>query len=260
MDTPALTVYRELADHYERLGQSSMRDRFLMLAADAAFSAGQTEEAERLRQRLLAGNRHHMLRPYGSFAEASRAADVQAYLDGLRANYPPEQAADLLNTLRGGDEGSSASPPTVPPPAAARPIPMTAPLLDLNAREPRPMDQPPPFQPMRVDAAAQRPRAQPAPAAQAASRPAPAPLAQTQPLREIPLQDTPTQQKREPRPPRPVPAPAARRMAVEPSPPPRRAGGGGWFNVALTVAAAAVAAALVGFALARPYLPSGWLP
>src|SRR5215212_5918458 len=127
MDTPVMTVYRELADHYERLSQSSMRDRFLMLAADAAFSAGQAEEAERLRQRLLAGNRHHMLRPYASFAEASRAADVQAYLDGLRANYPPDQARDLLNTLR-GDE---AHPPpalaeTMPPPTApARTLPVT---------------------------------------------------------------------------------------------------------------------------------------
>src|SRR4051812_15788355 len=97
-----LAVYRELADHYDRLGQPSMRDRFLMLAADAALSAGGGDVAERLRQRLLSGNRHHMLRPYGSFEEASRAADVQAYLDGLRANYPPDQARDLLDAMGGG--------------------------------------------------------------------------------------------------------------------------------------------------------------
>src|SRR5688572_1432363 len=65
-----LSIYRELADHYDRLGQVSMRDRFLMLAADAALAAGQPDEAERLRQRLLATSRHHMLRPYASFAEA----------------------------------------------------------------------------------------------------------------------------------------------------------------------------------------------
>ena len=44
-----LRVYRELADWYERQRQPQMRDRFLMLAADAALAAGRPDEAERLR-------------------------------------------------------------------------------------------------------------------------------------------------------------------------------------------------------------------
>ena len=55
MDTPSdrLTIYAELADQYDRLGQVSMRDRFLMLAADAALTAGRADEAERLRKYAL---------------------------------------------------------------------------------------------------------------------------------------------------------------------------------------------------------------
>ena len=67
--TDALSVYRELAEKYHELGQLPMRDRFLMLAADAALAAGLAAEAERLRLWLLHQNRHHMLRPYRSFEE-----------------------------------------------------------------------------------------------------------------------------------------------------------------------------------------------
>lgn len=273
MDTPVLTVYRELADHYERLGQSSMRDRFLMLAADAAFSAEMTDEAERLRQRLLTGNRHHMLRPYNTFEEATRAADVQAYLEGLRANYPPEQARDLLNALRGGDDLNSLppSPLSAPPPPASRAIPMTSPLLDLNTREPSRPETSRPFQPKQPEPAPRtsRPRAQPAPPpAQPATAPTIPPpsrsvpvVEQTQPLRFAPLEETPQPKKKEP-PHRaaPAPAPAPRRPVAEPRVPPESAGSAAWFNVTLTVLAATVGLALVAFALARPFLPSGLLP
>ena len=56
-------TYRELAEDYGRQGQAQMRDRFLVLAADAALAAGQTEEAEHLRGRLLQHNPHHLLKP-----------------------------------------------------------------------------------------------------------------------------------------------------------------------------------------------------
>ena len=42
-----MQLYRELAEIYDRQGQAQMRDRFLVLAADTAFSAGKTAEAER---------------------------------------------------------------------------------------------------------------------------------------------------------------------------------------------------------------------
>src|SRR5687767_4359846 len=114
MDTlsESLTVYRELADHFEQVGQASMRDRFLMLAADAALQAGLRDEAERLRQRLLAGSRHHMLRPYNSFAEAASVPDVQTYLADMRANYPLSHAREILDSLRTSETATPAAAPT----------------------------------------------------------------------------------------------------------------------------------------------------
>jgi hypothetical protein len=49
----ATRLYQELATLCERQGQPQMRDRFLVLAADAAWSAGQEEAAERIRALLL---------------------------------------------------------------------------------------------------------------------------------------------------------------------------------------------------------------
>jgi hypothetical protein len=141
-----LSVYCELADCYDRLGQVSMRDRFLILAADAALEAGQAGEAERMRLRLLQGSRHHMLRPYNSFAEAARASDVQTYLHDLRTNYPLEVAQQLLESLKG--DGETAGAPGLPgvsegqvdsalvaEPGPVRAIPPTAPLVDLTGRQ-----------------------------------------------------------------------------------------------------------------------------
>src|SRR5690349_14253294 len=91
-----IRVYRELAEDYGRQGQGQMRDRFLVLAADAALAAGQQEEAERLRSRLLQHNPHHLLKPYSSFAEAMKSADVQNYVGTLRRTHPIEKVEKLL--------------------------------------------------------------------------------------------------------------------------------------------------------------------
>jgi hypothetical protein len=216
-----LSVYRELADHYDRLGQVSMRDRFLMLAADAALEAGQPAEAERMRQRLLATSRHHMLRPYASFAEAARAPDVDTYLRDLKTNYPLDDARDLLDTLRSAE----------PPPRA---IPPTAPLLDLNARR----AEPAPIYPLRQDEPepAPRPRAQPVPGRRAAPAAAPRPPATT------PAAPAP----------HPVPvAPLAREKPRSES---------AWLSGVLTVIAVTAGLVLAAFTLARPFLPASWLP
>ncbi len=92
----ALQVYKELADWYERQGQAAMRDRFLILAAEAAFSAGKTDEAERLRQRLLQANPHHMLKPFSTFAQALQSSNIQIYIHDLQTNYPIDKAQRLL--------------------------------------------------------------------------------------------------------------------------------------------------------------------
>ncbi len=102
-------VYQELANCYEYQGQAQMRDRFLILAADALLSAGRTEEVERVRARLLEQNPHHLIKPYSTFGEALGAPDVRNYVEGLRRMYPPESAAQLLESLRTG--GPDKTPP-----------------------------------------------------------------------------------------------------------------------------------------------------
>src|SRR4051794_25059526 len=97
-------VYTEIADAYERRGQGQMRDRFLVLAADAALSAGQPAEADRLRRRLLSASPHHLLKPYPTFAQAIEAPDFLAYVQDLRKHYAPQTAGGLLATLKREDE------------------------------------------------------------------------------------------------------------------------------------------------------------
>jgi hypothetical protein len=96
----SVRVYRELAELYDRQGEQQMRDRFLVLAADAALAAGMKDEAERLRQRLLQHNPHHLLKPFASFADAMRSTDVQNYVTALRRSHPYEKAEHLLETMR----------------------------------------------------------------------------------------------------------------------------------------------------------------
>src|SRR5262245_22837535 len=100
-------IYAEIADAYERRGQAQMRDRFLVLAADAALSAGRAAEAEELRRRLLLASPHHLLKPYASFAQAVEAPDLLAYVRDLRKNYSPKSAAELLATLKREDAAAA---------------------------------------------------------------------------------------------------------------------------------------------------------
>jgi hypothetical protein len=95
---PALArLYEDLANHFAHQGESRQRDQCLVLAADAALSAGQPAEAERLRKRLLLTNPHHLLRPYASMAEALETPDVREFVIDLRKQWPPETVAKLLN-------------------------------------------------------------------------------------------------------------------------------------------------------------------
>jgi hypothetical protein len=101
-------VYQDLANFYVQQGQAQMRDRFLVLAAEAMYSAGRTDEAERLRGRLLQVNPHHLFKPFASLSEAMKSTDVKNYLEGLRRTYPPDKAAHLLESLRSGKEEPAA--------------------------------------------------------------------------------------------------------------------------------------------------------
>ena len=90
-------MYEELANHFARQGESRPRDQCLVLAADAALSAGVPEDAERLRKRLLLTNPHHLLRPYASMSEAMESSDVCDFVLDLRKQWPPEMLEKLLH-------------------------------------------------------------------------------------------------------------------------------------------------------------------
>jgi hypothetical protein len=108
-------TYEELAALTEQRGDSQMRDRFLILAADAALAAGQRDDAERLRSRLLEINPHHLLRPYPSFRDALKSPDVASYLADLRDTFTPEESFRLLEKLRA--DAGVAAPASPPEPA-----------------------------------------------------------------------------------------------------------------------------------------------
>jgi hypothetical protein len=243
----SLRVYRDLAELYERRGQAPMRDRFLVLAADAAYDGGQADEAERLRQRLLQANPHHLLKPYASFAQALEAPDVQVYVQDLRVNYPPPVAEELLHSLRANE---------APPP----PIPPTAPVIDLDSdstlplggnaeplrvyplrdeADPTVQDVPPTLPPQRR----QPTRSPGIPPAMPVARTANTPLPRSQP-------------------PAPRPAPPARPASAEPfvapppPPEPEPATGGAWLSSLLFGAVLLAGLALAVYTLGRPFWPA----
>jgi hypothetical protein len=136
--------YHELAESYEQRGEAQMRDRFLVLAADAALTAGRPDEAERYRKRLLQLNPHHLLKPYASFAEAMKSRDVKDYIEALR-KYPPKKPEELKVFRLSGEENPPAArlrqaPPPIPrpqsqPPSRLRPgtasPPISRPVRDV---------------------------------------------------------------------------------------------------------------------------------
>lgn len=112
MATPqdSIRLYRQLAEEHHRQNHPQDRDRFLLLAADAALTAGQADEAERLRKSLLAQNPHHLLRPYATLGEALESQDIKAYVEQLRRSYPHDRAELMLKGLqKPGSKGTEAS-------------------------------------------------------------------------------------------------------------------------------------------------------
>jgi hypothetical protein len=95
----ATELYQQIADAYHGQGKYQERDRFLVLAVDAAHTAGQNTLAERLRARLLELNPNHLIKPYPSVPAALQAQNFVTYLSQLRKNYPISKAQSLLNEL-----------------------------------------------------------------------------------------------------------------------------------------------------------------
>jgi hypothetical protein len=251
-----LQLYQELADWHEANGPAHVRDRFLILAADAALSAGRDAEADGFRQRLLIANPHHMLKPFASFTEALHSPDVRSYVEDLRRSYPPELAEEMRGEIRGmkANDGEA----TVPP------VPPTLPVIDMD-RAPR------------------SPRAPKAGARRSEAREA---EAQSPPTRSMggkgpALAKPPVHAAASEPPSREVPAPgrlgrlaASRREAplplVQPaymmvSPPSGTSDdndqrGSSWVASGLLGLTLVAGVGLAAYTLLRPFIPADWLP
>jgi hypothetical protein len=95
-----ILIYRALADEAERRGLALLRDRFLVLAADAALTAGRAQAAEQLRTRLLRHNPGHLVGTFPSFARAMESALVRNFVAALRRKCNPAKAEQMLRPLR----------------------------------------------------------------------------------------------------------------------------------------------------------------
>ena len=124
----ASELYQQIAEGYQVQGKYQERDRFLVLALDAAHTAGQNSLAERLRTRLLELNPNHLIKPYPSVAAALQAQNFVTYLSQLRKNFPVSKAQSLLQEL-------AVSQPTKPKRTmlAEPAFPMADPAEDRNA-------------------------------------------------------------------------------------------------------------------------------
>jgi hypothetical protein len=249
----ALQVYKELADWYERQGQSAMRDRFLVLAAEAAFSSGNPEEAERLRQRLLQGNPHHMLKPFSSFAQALQSTNIQVYIHDLQANYPPQTAETLLQDLR---SGGAPAPPVANEEETLMGIgpPRINPIIEIRDEPTLPLG--PTNEPLKVYSLRDEPKpatppgapAKPAQTNRPAPPPSPSPAGKTK-NKGVPPGNPPTRPRTQPILPR-----AAAPAAIAP-PPPETALAGAWLPLILFGMTVTAGIALAVYTLARPFLP-----
>jgi hypothetical protein len=102
--TPEETIrlYAQLAEEHQKRDRPQERDRFLLLAAEAALSSGRGDVAENFRRTLLARNPNHLLKPYASLAEALQAPDIANYVQELRRTYPPERLQREAKSPPGG--------------------------------------------------------------------------------------------------------------------------------------------------------------
>ncbi len=244
-----LQVYTELADWYERQGQAAMRDRFLILAAEAAFSAGKPEEAERLRQRLLQGNPHHMLKP---FTRSRRRCNPRIF----RFTFTICRSTIRLRRRRICCANLHSGIPPAPPASASGantlgPLPQTAPLIEIRdeptlplagATEPlkvyslreepeRANPSKPPVKPTHLNRPAER-------------KPLPPPLERPPTLKA----PAPRSQAALPRSPRPVPV-------TPPTTSESAAPAGAWLTLLLFGMTVTAGVALAVYTLARPFLP-----
>jgi hypothetical protein len=182
----SIRLYAQLAEDHQKQGRPQERDRFLLLAADAALSGGKRDVAENFRRTLLARNPNHLLKPYSSLSEALASPDIATYVQELRRTYPAEQLERTTKgPLPGGTslgQGKDAEPDLLLPLDAERRTKVAATYALQSEPSPRPVATAVPVRVSGVDAARAKPsQAGPAPftlrpdAANPATRPRPAP-------------------------------------------------------------------------------------
>jgi hypothetical protein len=246
-------VYKELSDWYDRRSEPPMRDRFLVLAADAALRNGRTDEAERLRIRLLKLSPYHLLKPYSSFTQAMQAPDVQTYIRDLRLNYPPEVALVLLNSLRTSGPKTD---DTIPPPTPDASHDSEDVTVNLGDEPAEPLKV---FSERHTDVT--ETAALPAEFAEIARRAAPPP-SQPKTAPPAPRSAPPKSEPRQPPPPpkkkvvaTPLPdmVPTVTATPIRPREP--EAVGRGWFALGLCVLMGMAGFGFAVYIFARPFLP-----
>lgn len=97
-----IELYQQVAEAYHTQNKFQERDRFLVLALDAAQTAGQNGLAEQIRSKLLELNPNHLIKPYSSSEAALQAPNFVTYLSQLRKNFPPAKAKALLQEMPEG--------------------------------------------------------------------------------------------------------------------------------------------------------------
>lgn len=98
-DDRATLMFAQLAAVSAERGQTTGRDRFLILAGISATRAGWPQVAARCHDLVVTGTPRHLLRRYSSFAEALRDADFEQFHRQLRRFCSPERAEHLLSEL-----------------------------------------------------------------------------------------------------------------------------------------------------------------
>lgn len=127
----AMQVYVKLAVISDRVQQSQVCDRFLLLAAVEACRAGWPQVAARCRQRLVARNPSHLAHRHVTISDALRDAEFQQLVVRWERYCPFEKAEAMLRQL---------DPPLEPQPHASIGERMLVLLADPDQSESEPAE------------------------------------------------------------------------------------------------------------------------
>lgn len=94
-----LALYLRLAQAFKQKLQMPDRDRALVLAGTCAAILDMKSMDDFCRKIILQNNHGHMMKRWGSFAEAVRMEDFGIFLKQLRRRFPIERAETVIMQL-----------------------------------------------------------------------------------------------------------------------------------------------------------------